>query len=60
MLEDGIEVRARTVLSNATPQITFLDLLPEVRQTLKLNASALVVVLSLSSLLFLSWSRVLL
>lgn len=31
MLEDGAEVRAEIVLSNATPKITFLDLLPQVR-----------------------------
>ena len=30
MLEDGSEVRAATVLSNATPKVTFMDLLPEV------------------------------
>ncbi len=30
MLEDGSEIRAKVVLSNATPQVTFLDLLPEV------------------------------
>ena len=30
VLEDGSEIRARAVLSNATPQITFLDLLPKV------------------------------
>lgn len=31
MLEDGAEVRAEIVLSNATPKITFLDLIPKVR-----------------------------
>ena len=30
VLEDGSEIRARAVLSNATPKITFLDLLPQV------------------------------
>ncbi len=30
VLEDGSEIRAKVVLSNATPQVTFLDLLPEV------------------------------
>ena len=30
MLEDGSEVRATTVLSNATPKVTFTDLLPKV------------------------------
>ncbi len=30
MLEDGSEIRAGVVLSNATPKVTFLDLLPEV------------------------------
>ncbi|XP_064382935.1 pyridine nucleotide-disulfide oxidoreductase domain-containing protein 2-like [Halichondria panicea] len=29
VLEDGSEIRAKVVLSNATPQVTFLDLLPE-------------------------------
>ena len=32
-LEDGAEVRAKVVLSNATPKITFLDLLPKARQS---------------------------
>ena len=31
ILEDGAEVRAEIVLSNATPKITFLDLLPKAR-----------------------------
>ena len=31
-LEDGSEVRATAVLSNATPEVTFMDLLPEVRK----------------------------
>ena len=35
-LEDGAEVRAKIVLSNATPKITFLDLLPKARKTIKL------------------------
>lgn len=35
-LEDGTEVRAKIVLSNATPKITFLDLLPKARKTIKL------------------------
>ena len=30
MLEDGSEVSAGAVLSNATPKVTFMDLLPEV------------------------------
>ena len=30
LLEDGTNVSASIVLSNATPKITFLDLLPEV------------------------------
>ena len=30
LLEDGSEVRAAAVLSNATPKITYLDLLPKV------------------------------
>ena len=30
VLEGGEEVRAKVVLSNATPKVTFLDLLPEV------------------------------
>jgi phytoene dehydrogenase-like protein len=30
VLEDGTEIKADIVLSNATPKITFLDLLPEV------------------------------
>ena len=30
-LEDGTEIRAKAVLSNATPKITFLDLLPQVK-----------------------------
>lgn len=33
MLEDGSEVRAGVVLSNATPKVTFMDLLPEVNGT---------------------------
>ena len=30
VLEDGSEIKADIVLSNATPKITFLDLLPKV------------------------------
>lgn len=30
LLEDGSEVKAAVVLSNATPKITFLDLIPKV------------------------------
>ncbi len=30
VLEDGTEIMADIVLSNATPKITFLDLLPKV------------------------------
>ena len=30
VLEDGEEIKADIVLSNATPKITFLDLLPKV------------------------------
>ena len=30
VLEDGTEIKADIVLSNATPKITFLDLLPKV------------------------------
>ena len=30
-LEDGTEISAKAVLSNATPKITFLDLLPQVK-----------------------------
>jgi phytoene dehydrogenase-like protein len=30
VLEDGTEIQAKVVLSNATPKITFLDLLPQV------------------------------
>ena len=30
VLEDGSEIRAKVVLSNATPKVTFLDLLAEV------------------------------
>ena len=33
-LQDGTEIKARFVLSNATPKVTFLDLLDEVSQTL--------------------------
>ena len=51
VLEDGIQVRAKAVLSNATPKVTFLDLLPKVRGTLKL-VTAVLVVLFLSSSLF--------
>ncbi len=29
-LEDGTEIKADVVLSNATPKVTFLDLLPKV------------------------------
>lgn len=32
VLEDGQEVVAKVVLSNATPKVTFLDLLDEVGQ----------------------------
>lgn len=35
-LEDGAEVKAKIVLSNATPKITFLDLLPKARKTIRL------------------------
>ena len=30
VLEDGSEVKANAVLSNATPKVTYLDLLPKV------------------------------
>lgn len=30
MLQDGTEVRSKLVLSNASPQITFLELVPQV------------------------------
>ena len=30
ILEDGTEVNAKVVLSNATPKVTYLDLLPQV------------------------------
>ena len=33
VLEDGQEVTAKAVLSNATPKVTFLDLLDEVRMS---------------------------
>jgi len=32
VLENGTEVRSKVVLSNATPKVTFLDLLTEVRK----------------------------
>lgn len=31
VLEDGTEVEAKVVLSNASPKITYFDLLPKVR-----------------------------
>lgn len=31
VLQDGSEVRSKVVLSNASPQITFLKLTPQVR-----------------------------
>ena len=30
VLEDGTEIRSKVILSNATPKVTFLDLLAEV------------------------------
>ena len=33
LLQDGTVVRAKTVLSNATPKVTFFDLLSDVRET---------------------------
>ena len=36
VLEDGTEIKADIVLSNATPKITFLDLLPKVNIFVKL------------------------
>ena len=39
-LEDGAEVRAKVILSNATPKITFLDLLPKVYKTIKFTQIA--------------------
>ena len=39
-LEDGAEVRAKVILSNATPKITFLDLLPKVYKTFKFTQIA--------------------
>lgn len=30
VLQDGTEVRSKLVLSNASPQITFLELVPQV------------------------------
>ncbi len=30
LLHDGSEVRAKVVLSNATPEVTFIDLMPKV------------------------------
>lgn len=29
-LSDGTEIKANTILSNATPKVTYLDLLPKV------------------------------
>ena len=46
MLEDGTEVRAKAVLSNATPKVTFLDLLPEVSQSFAINVIGWCVVVS--------------
>lgn len=31
-LQDGVEIRSRIVLSCASPQVTFLELTPQVRQ----------------------------
>ena len=31
VLEDGTEIKAKAVLSNATPRVTFLDLVDKVR-----------------------------
>lgn len=31
-LQDGVEIRSRVVLSCASPQVTFLELTPQVRQ----------------------------
>ena len=30
VLEDGTEIRSKVILSNATPKVTFVDLLPKV------------------------------
>lgn len=38
VLEDGTEVTAKIVLSNATPKVTYLDLIPKVRYTCTINA----------------------
>ena len=31
VLKDGTEIQAKTVLSNATAKVTYLDLLPQVK-----------------------------
>lgn len=38
-LDDGTEIRANAVLSNATPKVTFLDLLEEVQDNCCYNGS---------------------
>ena len=46
VLEDGTEIKAKAVLSNATPKITFLDLLPQV---MNFNVQFLLIFIFLSA-----------
>ena len=39
VLEDGSEVYSNVVLSNATPKVTFLDLMPKVKYILQSHDS---------------------
>lgn len=38
-LEDGTEIRAKAILSNATPKVTYFDLLPKVSQSDIINTT---------------------
>lgn len=42
LLQDGTELRSKAVISNATPKITFLDLIPEVRAGIHVGVSVAV------------------
>ena len=52
VLQDGTELKAKVVMSNATPKITFLDLLPKVHVHKMLTAVLPLIVERLKSLLY--------
>ena len=42
VLKDGTEIKAKVVLSNATPRITYQDLIPKVSPSLGFRGTAVV------------------